>query len=57
MRYPAEFSSTATYENRYDLDEIDVFMERSGNNPMFLEVSGLPKLLIFSYKLLYLSLY
>jgi len=37
-----EFSSTATYANRYDLDEIDVFLEGQSTNPMFFDISGLP---------------
>ena len=42
-----EYSSTETYANRYDLDEIDVFFEGNSNNPMFFDVSGLPKYLSF----------
>ena len=42
-----EFSSTATYANRYDLDEIDVFLEGDSNNPMFFNISGLPETLSF----------
>ena len=42
-----EFSSTATYANRYDLDEIDVFLEGSFNNPMFFNISKLPTELSF----------
>ena len=42
-----EFSSTATYANRYDLDEIDVFLEGDSNNPMFFNISGLPENLSF----------
>tara|TARA_R100000995_G_C3437584_1_gene101671 strand:+ start:122 stop:766 length:645 start_codon:yes stop_codon:yes gene_type:complete len=37
-----EYSSTNTYANRYDLDEIDVFLEGNFSNPMFFNVSGLP---------------
>ena len=37
-----EFSSTATYANRYDLDEIDVFLEGQSTNPMFFDINGLP---------------
>tara|TARA_R100001443_G_scaffold73263_1_gene81231 strand:+ start:113 stop:784 length:672 start_codon:yes stop_codon:yes gene_type:complete len=47
MAFPLEFSSTATYANRYDLDEIDVFLEGSSNNPMFFSVNGLPNQLSF----------
>ncbi len=43
MAYPPQFSSTATYANRYDLDEIDVFLEGDANNPMFFSVKGLPQ--------------
>ena len=39
MAFPPEFSSTATYANRYDLDEIDVFLEGNPNNPMFFNIS------------------
>ncbi len=42
-----EFSSTETYANRYDLDEIDVFLEGNSNNPMFFSVNGLPTQLSF----------
>ena len=42
-----EFSSTATYANRYDLDEIDVFLEGNFNNPMFFNISGLSPNLSF----------
>jgi hypothetical protein len=42
MAFPPEFSSTATYANRYDLDEIDVFLEGDSNNPMFFSIDGLP---------------
>ena len=41
MAFPQEFSSTLTYENRYDLDEIDVFLEGNFSNPMFFSTSGL----------------
>ena len=47
MAFPPEFSSTATYANRYDLDEINVFLEGNSNNPMFFSVTGLPKQLSF----------
>ena len=47
MAFPPEFSSTETYENRYDLDEIDVFLEGSFNNPMFFNISKLPLELSF----------
>ena len=42
-----QFSNTETYANRYDLDEIDVFLEGNANNPMFFNVSGLPQTLSF----------
>ena len=42
MAFPPEFNSTATYANRYDLDEIDVFLEGNFSNPMFFNVNGLP---------------
>ena len=42
-----EFSSTQTYANRYDLDEIDVFLEGNSTNPMFFNISGLPEQLAF----------
>ena len=47
MAFPPEFSSTLTYENRYDLDEINVFLEGSFSNPMFFNISGLPQNLSF----------
>jgi len=47
MAFPPEFSSTLTYANRYDLDEIDVFLEGNSSNPMFFSVSGLPNQLSF----------
>ena len=47
MPYPPDFSSTLTYANRYDLDEIDVFLEGNSNNPMFFSIDGLPKQLSF----------
>ena len=43
MAFPPEFSSTETYANRYDLDEIDVFLEGDGNNPMYFSVDGISK--------------
>jgi|TARA_R110000824_G_scaffold777_1_gene4793 hypothetical protein len=47
MAFPPEFSSTLTYANRYDLDEIDVFLEGDSSKPMFFSISGLPKQLSF----------
>ncbi len=47
MSFPPEFSSTATYANRYDLDEINVFLEGNFSNPMFFNISGLPENLSF----------
>ena len=47
MPYPPDFSSTLTYATRYDLDEIDVFLEGNSNNPMFFSIDGLPKQLSF----------
>ena len=41
------FSSTETYANRYDLDEIEVFLEGDSSNPMFFNISGLPQNLSF----------
>jgi hypothetical protein len=55
MAFPPEFSSTATYANRYDLDEIDVFLEGDSNNPMFFNISGLPNILSFGKHYFYLS--
>jgi hypothetical protein len=40
-----EFSSTATYANRYDLDQYDVFMTGDSTDPMFFSVNGLPPIL------------
>ena len=47
MAFPPEFSSTKTYANRYDLDEIDVFLEGNFSNPMFFNIDGLPDNLTF----------
>ena len=47
MAFPPEFSSTATYSNRYDLDEASVFLEGNSNNPMFFSIDGLPDQLSF----------
>ena len=47
MAFPPEFSSTLTYANRYDLDEIDVFIQGEANNPMYFSLSGLPNQLSF----------
>ena len=33
--------------NRYDLDEIDIFLEGNHNNPMFFNMSGLPQTLAY----------
>ena len=43
ITYPPNFSSTETYANRYDLDEIDVFLEGDSSNPMFFGVDGISK--------------
>ena len=42
-----EFSSTETYANRYDLDEISVFLEGNSSNPMFFNIAGLPETLSY----------
>ena len=55
MAFPPEFSSTLTYANRYDLDEIDVFLEGDSSNPMFFNISGLPQNLSFGKHYFYLS--
>jgi len=47
MAYPQEFSSTLTYETKYNLDQIDVFLEGDGRFPMFFNVNGLPNQLSF----------
>ena len=47
MAFPPEFSSTLTYANRYDLNEISVFLEGDASNPMFFNISGLPQELGF----------
>tara|TARA_Y100000361_G_scaffold137837_1_gene139581 strand:- start:2380 stop:3042 length:663 start_codon:yes stop_codon:yes gene_type:complete len=51
-----EFSSTETYANRYDLDEISVFLEGNSNNPMYFDVSGLPQNLSIGKHYFYLNL-
>ena len=50
------FSSTETYANRYDLDEIDVFLEGDSNNPMFFNIDGLPQNLSFGKHYFHLSI-
>jgi len=47
MSYPPKFSNEIIYENRLDLDKIDVFIEGDGNNPMFFDVTGIPSALSF----------
>ena len=56
MAFPPEFSSTEKYANRYDLDEISVFMNGDANNPMFFSINGLPSQLSFGKHLFYLSI-
>jgi len=56
MAFPPEFSSTEKYANRYDLDEIDVFLEGDASNPMFFQVSGLSRALTFGKHYFNLSL-
>ena len=55
MAFPPDFSSTETYANRYDLDEIDVFLEGDSSNPMFFNINGLPSNLSFGKHYFYLS--
>jgi len=43
--HPPQFSNTKTYANRYDLDEIDVFLEGDSSNPMFFGIKELPEIL------------
>ena len=47
MSYPPEFDKNLVYTRILDLDQADVFMERSGENPMFLEINGLPQILTY----------
>lgn len=47
MTYPPQFSDTLTYENRLDLDKINVFLQGDDTNPMFFDVTGLPRALSF----------
>ena len=42
MAFPPQFSSTEAYANRYDLDQIDVFIESSQLDYDFFSISGLP---------------
>ena len=51
-----QFNSTNTYANRYDLDEIDVFLEGDSTNPMFFNINGLPNNLSFGKHYFYLAL-
>ena len=56
MSFPLDFSSTLTYANRYDLDEIDVFLEGDSTNPMFFDITGLPNQLSFGKHFFYIAL-
>jgi len=56
MPYPPEFSSTLTYEARYDLDKINVFLEGDSNNPMFFSINKLPDFLSYGKHYFNLSL-
>ena len=56
MPYPPQFSSTLTYEHRYDLDEIDVFLEGDEVKQMFFSVTGLPDKLAFGKHFFHVSL-
>ena len=47
MPFPPKHSETLVYANRLDLDKLPVFLERSGTDPMFLEVTGLPEKLTY----------
>ena len=48
MSYPPQFSSTKKYEQRLDLDKIDVFFEGDGSESMFFNVKKLPEIAGFS---------
>ena len=56
MAFPPQFSSTETYANRYDLNEIDVFLEGDSNNPMFFSVDKLSPQLSYGKHYFYISL-
>jgi hypothetical protein len=56
MSYPSQFNSTLTYEAKYDLDDIDIFIEGDGDNPMFFVIEGLPEKLYYGKHYFYLSL-
>ena len=47
MAYPPQFSENYLYANELHLDKLNVFIERSGNNPMFLEINELPSILTY----------
>ena len=47
MTYPPDFDENLIYTRILNLDEVPVFMEMSGENPMFLEVTGLPDVLSY----------
>ena len=47
ITFPRNFSSTETYANRYDLDEIDVFLDGDSSNPMYFSVDGINKQFAF----------
>jgi len=51
-----EYSSTETYANRYDLNEIDVFIDGDGNNPMYFSIEGILKQFAFGKHYFNLSL-
>ena len=40
-------SKDTIYANRLDLDKLNVFLEGSGDDPMFLEVESLPNILTY----------
>ena len=48
MSYPPQFSSSIPYEQRLDLDEIEVFLEGDESNPMFFNIKNLPEIAGFS---------
>ena len=54
MSFPQEFSSTAIYENRYDLDELDIFIEGDPIKPTYLSFEGLPEQLAFGKHFFYI---
>jgi hypothetical protein len=44
---PNKLISDSVYTNVLDLDKLDVFMDGSGNEPMYIEIRELPEILTY----------